>query len=347
MHPSVRLLRQDLSSIYFPRSSIARQVRYNSSDKFSERVRRRLWGTDNPPGLKDPYGGQGVLERRWSGRQQPEEAEEADHDVDIAPPEDYVEAKTWDGLQRIGHLGKWSDLPPRKEDTYKPFLPERKFSKSSKVAPAAHQAAVEISMMRMLKKPLTNICDVTDHDPAILEMIMACRIQPSDSWKSTIKFPDQRTKEALIYVFDQLGPQAKKQKAKEANEENAEVESEIDGKLKQEYNTTRKGGSQALALKNPLIKFAFLKRFSQLTGQRLSDSLISSATRVKHLVEYLDKKGEQAPKKLAVTLAESSTLQKLPNVKIFKERQTPAHKDREVGRWKLIDAELRERGLVT
>lgn len=63
-------------------------------------------------------------------------------------------------------------------------------------------------------------------------------------------------------------------------------------------------------------------------------------------MEYLDKKGEQAPKKLAVTLAESSTLQKLPNVKIFNRRQTPAHKDQEVGRWKLIDAELRERGLA-
>lgn len=120
MHPSVRLLRQELSSAYFPRSSIARQVRYNSSEPITERVRRRLWGTDSPPGLKDPYGGQGVLERRWGGKKQPEEVEEADHDVDIAPPEDYIEAKTWDGLQRIGHLGKWSDRPPRKVDTYEP-----------------------------------------------------------------------------------------------------------------------------------------------------------------------------------------------------------------------------------
>ena len=136
------------------------------------------------------------------------------------------------------------------------FLPERKFSKASKVAPSAHQAAVEISMMRMLKKPLTDICDVTDHDPAILEMIMACRIKPSDSWKSTIKFPNQRTKEALIYVFDQLGPKEKKQKMKGAKEKTTKVESEIGRKLEEEYNTTRKGGSQALVLKNPLIKFA-------------------------------------------------------------------------------------------
>ena len=135
MHPSVRLLRLELASIQsprpqcftcirevIPRSSIARQVRYNSSDKpFSERVRRRIWGTDSPPGLKDPYGGQGVLERRWGGKkQQSEEPEEVEQEADFAPSEEYVEAKTWDGLQRIGHLNRWSDRGPKKADAYEP-----------------------------------------------------------------------------------------------------------------------------------------------------------------------------------------------------------------------------------
>ncbi len=31
---------------------------------WTERVRRKIWGTDNPPGLKDPYGGPGYFERR-------------------------------------------------------------------------------------------------------------------------------------------------------------------------------------------------------------------------------------------------------------------------------------------
>ena len=31
---------------------------------WTERLRRKMWGTDNPPGLKDPYGGPGYFERR-------------------------------------------------------------------------------------------------------------------------------------------------------------------------------------------------------------------------------------------------------------------------------------------
>jgi hypothetical protein len=35
----------------------------------------------------------------------------------------------------------------------------------------------------------------------------------------------------------------------------------------------------------------------------------------------------------------------LPNVKIYAKRQTPIDRHKEVGRWKIIEAELRKRGL--
>ena len=52
------------------------------------------------------------------------------------------------------------------------------------------------------------------------------------------------------------------------------------------------------------------------------------------------------PRKLVEHLLANDTLQSLPNVKIFAKRQKPWHKDEELGRKKLIDAELRRRGLV-
>jgi hypothetical protein len=52
------------------------------------------------------------------------------------------------------------------------------------------------------------------------------------------------------------------------------------------------------------------------------------------------------PKKLADFLVADASLQSLPNVKIFPKKQKPSHKDEELGRKKLIDAELRERGLI-
>jgi hypothetical protein len=51
------------------------------------------------------------------------------------------------------------------------------------------------------------------------------------------------------------------------------------------------------------------------------------------------------PKNLAETLATKTELASLPNVKITGRRETPVDKEKAVGRWKVIEAELRSRGL--
>ncbi|RMZ76669.1 hypothetical protein DV738_g4815, partial [Chaetothyriales sp. CBS 135597] len=42
----------------------------NRNLPFTEKLRRKIWGTDNPPGLADPYGGPSFLERHWAQREQ-------------------------------------------------------------------------------------------------------------------------------------------------------------------------------------------------------------------------------------------------------------------------------------
>lgn len=155
MHPSVRLVKLELSSIPasrplyvcfncrhepLPRPFAAHQIRHNSSSlPLTERIRRKLWGTDKPPGLKDPYGGKSVLERRWRRKGQSNvDAQhisdaELDEFADIAPPDDYVPATTWDDLKRIGHLGKWSDFSPKHVDAYKRYGPLPLFIKGSQM----------------------------------------------------------------------------------------------------------------------------------------------------------------------------------------------------------------------
>lgn len=113
---------------YLPRASLSPQSRRNASGDtpFTEKVRRKIWGTDNPPGLKDPYGGEGVIEkafrRRSQGQVEQEQAPEVESEEvfppEIAPPQEYTPATTWDGLQRMGHLRRWSDLPPSEADEY-------------------------------------------------------------------------------------------------------------------------------------------------------------------------------------------------------------------------------------
>lgn len=88
-----------------------------------------------------------------------------------------------------------------------------------------------------------------------------------------------------------------------------------------------------------------MKRLSQLTGYFFPDGPAHSFTSVKQSVEFIDK--QINPKqKLAVELTKNSSLQQLPNVKIFAKRQTQSTRDEELGRKKVIEAVFRERGLI-
>lgn len=112
------------------------------STPFTEKLRRRIWGTDNPPGLKDPYGGEGVIEREWKKRkaqyiaegtqQQQDQLESRQQDSELLEevdeknflpeeeelPAELVPAMTAHNLPRMGFLGEWHDFPPTENDKY-------------------------------------------------------------------------------------------------------------------------------------------------------------------------------------------------------------------------------------
>lgn len=252
MHPSVRLLSLERCSLHpsrvlhasttcrhqvAPRSFPVRQIRYNSSDDptLTERIRRKIWGTDSPPGLKDPYGGRGVFEQRWSGERQPsqeQEAEPIEQEGEIAPPDAYTEATNWEGLEHIGHLGKWTDLNKKNPaDQYIPYGPPlfsvtiasslskmkrnkslinllSRWTRSRKIQvrqlqEAAHQAAVELCMLHKIKKPLTSITESVggQYPEQISKMIMDCKVKSDTDWENAIVFPNMRVQHALLHAF--------------------------------------------------------------------------------------------------------------------------------------------------
>ncbi|RMZ80158.1 hypothetical protein DV737_g3057, partial [Chaetothyriales sp. CBS 132003] len=79
-----------------------------------------IWGTENPPGLADPYGGPSFLERHWAQREQ--RYREKDEALAGREAADYKPATTWDGLMHIGHAGHWRDIAPTEHDTYQPWF---------------------------------------------------------------------------------------------------------------------------------------------------------------------------------------------------------------------------------
>ncbi|KAH2194374.1 hypothetical protein EMGR_005980 [Emarellia grisea] len=351
-----------------PRPVLVRQFLRNASNAtpLTERVRRKIWGTDNPPGLKDPYGGEGVLERKWKKQpeQQEEEPSRGSTEALETQSEDvisntYEPATTWESLPRVGHLGKWSDLPPTEADVFNPFMLKKKLTKEGHLHLAAHQAAVEICLMHALKKPLTKICDVVEHEKPVFKLIWKCKIVPNaeSQWGQSLVYPDDESKDVLVYIFEQIGGGADTTATPAEEEVQEDVETEEQGAVEDSisqaptppffgYRSVRDKGFLSLSLNDPETKFAFLKRLSQLSGHYFPDPVMHSISTVKQAVEYLEGVVNPKPTKLADQLVNNPELQHLPNVKLFTKRQTALHKDEELGRKKIIESELRARGLI-
>ena len=83
----------------------------------------------------------------------------------------------------------------------------------------------------------------------------------------------------------------------------------------------------------------------QLTGIRIPDPVLGGAETLRSIYIYQLEALKPKPKKLADVLVKKADLADLPNVKIMTRRYTPVDKEKEVGRWKVIEAELKRRGL--
>lgn len=113
-----------IASVRFLSSTAYQSSQDDGPSAFTEKVRRRLWGTDKPPGLKDPYG-EGFIERnlrrrRESKQQQRDEEQAVEEEMDPEFEESElrerpgvsIRAKTWDDLERIGSLIR-EDMPSK------------------------------------------------------------------------------------------------------------------------------------------------------------------------------------------------------------------------------------------
>jgi len=92
-----------------------------------------------------------------------------------------------------------------------------------------------------------------------------------------------------------------------------------------------------------LTKCQVLKRVFQLTGKRLSDSRLRSFSTADTLRALLITPPK--PKKVVDALAQKEELLDLPNVAVYPKRLSIVDKEKSVGRWKIIEQELKARSL--
>lgn len=81
----------------------------------------------------------------------------------------------------------------------------------------------------------------------------------------------------------------------------------------------------------------------QISGTRIPDPIISDAKNVGQLLERIVVPPK--PKTLVESIQRQAKLQKMPNVRVHEKRRSYIDRDRDVGRWKVIEYALYERGL--
>lgn len=85
------------------------------------------------------------------------------------------------------------------------------------------------------------------------------------------------------------------------------------------------------------------KNLRTATNMQIPDIIMHRATTLKDFQQAILSKPK--PKKLSKDLLANSELMANPNLQVRGRRQTPIHKERAVGRWKVIEEELVNRGL--
>lgn len=80
-----------------------------------------------------------------------------------------------------------------------------------------------------------------------------------------------------------------------------------------------------------------------MTGNLVPDAKLGAARTVQHVLTMSAK--QPKAQKLAEILEQRSELNDLPNVKLHSKKIGPIDREVEVGRWKVIEEELKKRGL--
>ncbi|CAG8903950.1 unnamed protein product [Penicillium egyptiacum] len=357
MRPSIRLPLREANFVCSscriqatPRISPLGQVRRYASDSpgILERARRKIWGTDKPPGPADPYTGSQIMPGSGMSPGEPVLEEGFSLEEGQARPEEIDENLTWEGMPKIGFLKgeKWRSQGSKgKADRVKPWYYN---PRPLPYMEAAHQAAVEIGLMQMLGEKVT--VSKLHTSRAIQDQLKSVKIEGrSGNWGDLLRFPDIQTMESLLRnaataMDGEAGEIAFQEKLKK-------IASEQGNRL---YGAEPKGQMQkrlgSLSLADGNVKFAFFARLSKLTSQHISDYIVTSSTTtgdVFRAQEALRKKTTRLTPVLLHEIMDKNGAAELSNVKILDVRQTRHDNDEDLGRKKAIVSALYKDGLIT
>lgn len=168
----------------------------------TENFRKRIWGTEEPPGLEDPYGGPSIVEERNAAKQrkaakQPKEpaskaATTSEQPAQAPQPVDdpnYQPAITWEGLAEVGE-------PPVTEFEFEGFMPPVMVANQYEATAAVHRAIVEVFSLKQMGRPLSDLSQAGRG----IDVTNDVQISGPHSKASgpTLTFPDGMSAESIV-----------------------------------------------------------------------------------------------------------------------------------------------------
>ncbi|KAK5118023.1 hypothetical protein LTR62_004067 [Meristemomyces frigidus] len=283
--------------------------------------------------------------------------------VDPDLTKNYTPATTWDGLQRVGSE-EWVKARADRGEQYVGFVPKTRVELTEKQWQLLlHDIMVEILVLQKAGRPVGQICyprGLEGYGPSELLDVCNGEIAPSaDGTGITISFSTDGARKRMLNAIPSRLSEPVPQEPVLDEQESLDAPIEDAGELisAQEehmlFMDSHIAASQdrsrptwmKIPITGPHVKIALAKRILQLTGRRLSDRALSTSSTLSDLHHHLlarpkTKKLSQAPE---IEILRSNV--KTPNVTFKSNRQTPIHKEKAIGRWKVIEEELIARGL--
>ncbi|RYP49919.1 hypothetical protein DL768_004455 [Monosporascus sp. mg162] len=283
---------------------------------------------------QEPQGGLYVAPPRRTTAKRPEEVADSS----------YVPATVADGLESVGGLENWWEKKDHWKGSFVGFRPKRKIVEPLVLEAVVRRAVAEAFALRQAGRNDDLVGVWPEGDLRQMRRSMELGITVAEdgqvslngdvaglledlSWKDGLQEPAEGSATG--------GSSAPREAAKKAALSAEEV-----SEHKQSWDASWK----SVALDDPKMKFAVTKRIFQLTGQLVPDHKLPEVTNVHTLLRVLQK----PPKPQTLTeeiLKRRQELVELPNVTFSAKRVTRGDKEKAVGRFKLIEEELKKRDL--
>ena len=176
------------------------QSKANGTVPYTERIRRRIWGSETPPGLEDPYGNRTILDKSQKNGKG-SEAREAIPDVDaptaaLDAQAEYVPATSWDGLEHIGGATGWWEEAWDLDHQFKGFMSSSKIVSRGELEHAIRRAVIEVcTLIEAGRSPADATNALNDRN---IPDISSVRLSVASDGSSAVIFPNERTRQDLL-----------------------------------------------------------------------------------------------------------------------------------------------------